>query len=62
METGMATYGIEVTREGRWWMIHIPEIDGLPQARYPGEIERLARSYIAVTTGAPIEEIHLRRA
>jgi hypothetical protein len=29
-------------------MIRIPEIDGLTQARHPGEIDDMARSYIAV--------------
>jgi hypothetical protein len=27
----MQTYGIEVYREGRWWMIYVPELDGLTQ-------------------------------
>jgi hypothetical protein len=37
--------------------IRIPEIDGLTQTRHPGEIEDLARSYIAVSTGQPIDTI-----
>ena len=28
----MQTYEIEVYRDGRWWMIHVPEIDQLTQA------------------------------
>jgi hypothetical protein len=50
-------YDVEVTREGRWWMIRIPELDGLTQARWPGEIRRMARSYIAVSTDQPIDTI-----
>lgn len=29
----MHTYEVEVNRDGRWYMIHIPELDGLTQAR-----------------------------
>jgi hypothetical protein len=57
----MLTYDIEVTRDGKWWMIHIPVLDGLTQARFPGEIEDMARDYIAVTTDTPIEEIRANR-
>jgi hypothetical protein len=46
-------YDIEVYREGRWFMIRIPELDGLTQARWPGEIRRMARSYIAISTPYP---------
>jgi hypothetical protein len=56
----MREYDIEVSRDGRWWMIHIPELDGLTQARHEGEIEEMARDYIAVTTDVPIAEIGVR--
>jgi hypothetical protein len=56
----MHTYDAEVYRDGRWWMIRIRELDGLTQARHPGEIEDMARSYIAVSTGTPIAEIAVR--
>jgi hypothetical protein len=52
-------YDIEVTRDGRFWMIHIPAIDGLTQARFPGEIEDMAREYIAVDTETPIEDVQI---
>lgn len=45
---------------GRWWPIHIPALDGLTQARFPGEIEEMARDYIAVITDTPIDEIEVR--
>jgi hypothetical protein len=38
-------------------MVHIPELGGLTQARFPGEVELTARQYIAVSTGAPIDEV-----
>ena len=36
------------------------ELDGLTQARHPGEIEDMARSYIAVSTDQPIDTIAVR--
>jgi hypothetical protein len=53
----MREYKIEVERDGRWWMIHVPEIDQLTQARRIGEIEDMARSLIAISTDQPISEI-----
>jgi hypothetical protein len=53
----MRTYEIEVYRKGRWYMIRVPKLDGLTQARHPDEIEDMARSYIAVSTGQPIDTI-----
>jgi hypothetical protein len=58
----MHTYEIEVYRKGRWYMIRVPELDGLTQALHPGEIEDMARSYIAVSTDQPIDTITVRIA
>ena len=38
----MHRYEVEVYRDGRWYMIRIPEIDGLTQARHPREIDDIA--------------------
>lgn len=51
------TYTATVTREGRWWMIHIPEIDGLTQARRLSEAELISREYIAVTLDLKLSEV-----
>ncbi len=56
----MRTYDVEVYRDGRWWMIRIPQLDGLTQIRWPGEIKSMARSYIAVSTGQQIDNITVR--
>ena len=50
-------YKATVTREGKWWMVAIPELDGLTQARRLGEADLMAREWIAVTKDVPIEEI-----
>ncbi len=56
-ERTIHTYDVEVYRDGPWWMVRIPELDGLTQARHPGEIEDMARSHIAVSTDQPIDTI-----
>lgn len=53
----MNTYRVNVTRDGRWYMLSIPEIDGLTQARWRWEIKRMARSCIAVTLDVPMREV-----
>jgi hypothetical protein len=54
-------YKIEVTREGRWWMIYIPDVGGLTQARRLSEVDYMARDYIALVTHTPIEKIVVHR-
>ena len=51
------TYRAEVTREGRWWMVAVPEIDGLTQARHIGEAELMARELIAVTLDVDLDDV-----
>jgi hypothetical protein len=38
-------------------MVDIPELDGLTQARRLGEIEDMARDYIAVVTDVPLSQV-----
>ena len=53
----MKSYDAVITREGRWWMIEIPELDGLTQARRLDEVEQVAREYSAVTTDVPFSQV-----
>jgi predicted RNase H-like HicB family nuclease len=55
------TYDVALTREGKWWMVSIPEIYGLTQARTIKEAHDMARDYIAVTLDVPAQsfEIHV---
>ncbi|SLH06842.1 Conserved protein of uncharacterised function; putative phage protein [Mycobacteroides abscessus subsp. abscessus] len=41
-------YTANVSRDGRWWLIHVPEIDQYSQARNLAEVESMARSLISV--------------
>ena len=47
----MSRFDIDVTRDGGWWMVHIPKLGERTQARYPREVELMAREYIAISTG-----------
>ena len=58
----MHEYKVEVVRDGRWWMIHVPEIDGLTQARRVDEIEDMARSLIAISTDTPLSDVSIHVA
>ncbi|MGH3958999.1 HicB family toxin-antitoxin system [Mycobacterium sp.] len=53
----MHDYKVDVSRDGRWWMIHVPEIGQLTQARRISEIEDMARSLIAISTDTPLTDI-----
>ena len=53
----MPEYQVEVTREGRWWMINVPAVDGVTQARRVSEVERMARELVAVSTYDRLDDI-----
>ena len=51
------TYAAQVSRDGKWWMIHVPEIDGLTQARRIADVEQAARELVAVTLDVKLSEV-----
>jgi len=53
----MRNYKVEVHRDGRWWMISVPELGQITQTRRISEIEDMARSLIAVSTDGPMSEV-----
>jgi hypothetical protein len=73
MEQRMPTFDIKVSRDGRGWMITVPGLaryaaaDGsinlsdTTQARDEGEIDFMARGFIATVLDMPIEDVHIGR-
>lgn len=55
----MSAYRIDVTREGKWWMVSIPEFDGLTQARRIEDATLMAREHIAVALDVAISEVEV---
>ena len=55
----VGVYQVEVHREGAWWMVHIPEVGGLTQARHIGEAALMAREYLAVSLDIAVEEVEV---
>lgn len=56
----MNEYEVVVVRDGKWWMVQIPALDGLTQARRLGEVEKMARDYVAVSRGIPTDDVVVR--
>lgn len=55
----MSTYTADVSRDGRFWLIHVPEIDRYTQARSLREIEDMTRDLIAVMRGVEPDSFEL---
>jgi len=55
----MKTYMAVVERDGKWWMVSIPEIDGLTQARTLAESQKMASSLIAITLDIPVDAFNV---
>ena len=53
------TYHGRASRYDEWWMISIPQLDGLTQARQLNEVEHMARSWIAVTLDVNIDSFDI---
>ncbi|QNA92705.1 MULTISPECIES: hypothetical protein [unclassified Microbacterium] len=49
----MKTYEVTAERDGKFWFVRIPELEGVTQALTEEEIPVMARDYIAVTLGVP---------
>jgi hypothetical protein len=52
-------YQVVVRRDGRFWFIEIPSLDGATQARVLTEVEEMARDYIAEVTETPADSFAL---
>lgn len=53
-------YALSVTREDGWWMIRVPELDLLTQAKAWSEVETMGQGVIASHLDVPPDEITVR--
>ena len=56
----MDTYTAQVERDGRFWLIHVPEVDRWTQARTLREVEPMARDLVAVMLEVDPDSFELR--
>lgn len=52
-----SAYEVTVTRDGGWWMVRIPALSGLTQARRLADAGLMAREWIALTLDVPLGEV-----
>lgn len=45
--------------DGKWWMVEIPELGGLTQARKLKEVALMAREWISATLDLPIDSVEI---
>jgi hypothetical protein len=55
----MTYYEVKVLRDGRFWMVMVPEIEEVTQARNIREIPDMARELISLKTGEPTSDISI---
>lgn len=55
----MTAYEATVVRDGKWWMVSIPAIDGLTQARRLSEATAMAREYVSAAADVPLESVSI---
>jgi DNA-directed RNA polymerase specialized sigma subunit len=55
----MSKYTAEVERDGKFWMVRVPEISRATQARHVREIEAMARDLIAIIVDVPADSFEL---
>lgn len=53
------TYAVSITRDGKWWMIAVPELDVLTQARRIDNVPTMAKELIALETGVPLADVEI---
>jgi hypothetical protein len=56
---GLKTYDMEVIREGRWWVVTVPEVGYRTQARTLSEVDDMGRDLIAGALGVAPESFEL---
>lgn len=52
-------YDVTVRRDGRFWYVDIPALDGATQARNLSEIDEMAKDYITEVTGTAADRLEI---
>jgi len=55
----MITRNVTIDREGAYWLVRIDGTGGLTQARRYGEVETMAREYVALVEDVPIDQVSI---
>ncbi|MBI5160546.1 MAG: hypothetical protein HY996_03890 [Micrococcales bacterium] len=55
-------YEVTVRRDGRFWYIEVPALDGATQARNLGEVEEMAKDYIGSMIDVPVDRVEVEVA
>lgn len=55
----MTQHTAKASRDGRFWFVHVPEIDRWPQSRTLKEIPEMATELIDLTTEEPTDTFEL---
>ncbi|MFP3467121.1 hypothetical protein [Leifsonia sp. SIMBA_070] len=55
--TGHRTFDAVASREGRWWLVRVPELHAVTQARSIREIAIMARDLVAALLDVEVEEV-----
>jgi len=55
----MTSYDVTIAKEGKYWLVRIPAINGLTQARNYAEVELMAREYISLVRDVGIDQVKI---
>jgi len=51
------THTALATREGQWWTVAVPSVDGVTQARRLTDVEQMVRELVAVSLDMPLADV-----
>ncbi|WP_160158421.1 hypothetical protein [Cellulomonas sp. SLBN-39] len=54
-----SVYTATATREGRWWVISVPAVDGVTQALHLDDVAQAAAELVAVTLDVPVDDVRI---
>lgn len=52
-------YTATATRQGRWWIVSVPAVDGVTQALHLDDVAQAATALVAVTLDVPLTDVHV---